>query len=81
MDKMMMNKLDDMEMELDDKELDMVVGGRKKGGGNPTDEHPLQKLGRSMNDAIVNGGKAVVNGARNAFDNLLSKVFGPPRKR
>lgn len=48
MDKLMMNKLDDMEMELDDKELAMVAGGRKKGGGEPAKDgnHPLDKWGR-----------------------------------
>ena len=75
MDKLMMNKLDDME-------LDMVTGGKKDPrDGYENDEDPLHRFGRKINNAVENGVKAVVNGARNAFDNLLSKVFGPPRKR
>ena len=83
MDKLMMNKLDDMEMELNDKELDMVVGGAVKGSPSDSDStfSPLEK---AMEKALVNGGKAVVNGVKSvgkAVDNLLVKLFGPPRKR
>ena len=78
MDKLMMNKLDDME-------LDMVAGGRNNiGADGDEDNSPLYKLGRKMNNAVVNGGKAVVNGVKavgNAVDNLLFKIFGPKRKR
>ena len=81
MEKKFMNKLDDME-------LDMVAGGRVKGGFEVSTNSPLSKLGRKINNAIVDGGKAVVNGVKavggavgKAVDNLLYKVFGPPRRR
>ena len=76
MDKLMMNKLDDME-------LDMVAGGAIK--GSPSDsESTFSPLERAMEKAVVNGGKAVVNGVKaggNAVDRMLYKVFGPPRRR
>ena len=69
MDKLMMNKLDDME-------LDMVAGGAIKGGPADSDS-AFSSLGRAMNNAVVDGGKAVGN----AVDRMLYKVFGPPRRR
>ena len=70
MDKLMMNKLDDME-------LDMVAGGMKKQKGEPMDDD----LGRGMKNAVVNGVKAGVKAVENAVDRMLYKVFGPPRRR
>ncbi|WP_028130194.1 hypothetical protein [Selenomonas sp. AE3005] len=67
MDKLMMNKLDDME-------LDMVAGGYVKNGGPDDNNSPAHRLGRKMNNAIVNGGKAVVNGVK-AVGSAFGRFF------
>ena len=79
MDKLMMNKLDDME-------LDMVAGGAPKKNCYDGDYStlPFGNLSKKMVDGIESGVKAVGNGVKavgNAFDRMLYKVFGPPRKR
>ena len=69
MEKKFMNKMDDMK-------LDMVAGGggRVTGGCVISNNSPLRKLGRGMNNAIVDGGKAVVNGVK-AVGSAFERFF------
>ena len=82
MEKKFMNKLDDME-------LDMVAGGgfwdTLKDATTSVVKSaakPMKKLIEADIDAM--GKNPVVKGVKavgNAFDRMLYKVFGPPRKR
>ena len=77
MDKLMMNKLDDKEMELDDKEMGMVAGGRPAFGEEFKRGLKRRRGKGPLTTFIKNCAKGVTEGV----DNLLYKVFGPPRKR
>ena len=76
MDKLMMKKLDDME-------LNMVAGGASK-GGPPDSDSAFSPLGRAMNKAVVTGAKAVafpfkkgVELTSKLFDKIYKKVLPP----
>ena len=79
MDKLMMNKQDDMEMELDDKEMGMVAGG-VPGCPPPVlfKRNRKRKRGKGPLTTFINN---CAKGVTEGVDNLLYKVFGPPRKR
>ena len=72
MEKKFMNKMDVME-------LDMVAGGAIKGGPADSDS-AFSSLGRAMNNAVVDGGKAVVNGVK-AVGSAFGRFFRMVRVR
>ena len=69
MEKLMANKLDVVE-------LDMVVGGRAKGGSvGDSDDSPLSKLGRGINKVVTAPFKKGVELTSKLFDKIYEKVL------